>query len=307
MTSLITDLAHTYSIVARDPSTGAMGVAVQSHYFSVGPICPWAKAGVGAVATQSFVDPSYGPLGLQMMKAGKKAGDALAGLVAADAAQDRRQVAMVDNEGNVAVHTGSRCIAEAGHRTGDGYSVQANMMLKDTVWDAMGDAFESFKGDLASRMLAALDAAEAEGGDIRGRQSAAILIVSGTNTGKPWADREMELRVEDHPQPLAELRRLVDIHRAYKLAAEAESKMQSPEQAPVVAAEFAHALELSGDNIELRFWYALTLALAGNVDEAVPLLTKIYEEDDRWRELLSRLPAAGIISDEGLAARLTAI
>lgn len=291
-------LAHTYSIVARDPETGDMGVAVQSHYFSVGPVCPWGEAGVGVVATQSFVDPSYGPLGLELMRSGRSADAALAGLVAADEGQQTRQVAMVDAHGGVGAHTGERCIAEAGHRTGDGFSAQANMMLTDTVWDAMAEAYASSEGDLAGRLLAALDAAEAEGGDIRGRQSAAILIVAGTSTNKPWTDRKMELRVEDHPEPIIELRRLVDVHRAYRLIAEAEKKMQDPETVAEAAAEFERAYRLSGDNIELRYWYALTLGMAGKHDEASDVLGQIFRADERWRELTRRLPASGLVQQD---------
>ena len=173
----------TYSIVALDPETGELGVAVQSHWFSVGALVPWARAGVGAVATQSLVEPGYGPLGLELMAAGKTASQALDALKVADAHPEIRQVAMVDAEGNVAAHTGDNCIPEAGHRTGENYSVQANLMANDTVPDAMARAFESAEGDLAARLLAALQAAEAAGGDIRGKQSAAILVVSGEPTG----------------------------------------------------------------------------------------------------------------------------
>jgi uncharacterized Ntn-hydrolase superfamily protein len=206
---------HTYSVVARDAATGDLGVAVQSHWFSVGSLVTWAEAGVGAVATQSFVDPAYGPLGLGLMRAGKSAREALDGLLAADAGRDVRQVAMVDAKGVVAVHTGKKCIEAAGHATGAGWSVQANLMASERVWPAMARAMEQARGDLAERMLAALEAAEAAGGDIRGRQSAALLVVRGASSGRPWADRAVELRVEDHPRPLEELRRLLRVHRAF--------------------------------------------------------------------------------------------
>ena len=207
---------HTFSIVARDSVTGELGVAVQSHWFSVGPLVPWAEAGVGAVATQSFVDPAYGPLGLELMRSGKTARQALDGLLASDPNQAVRQVAMVDAKGNVAAHTGKKCIPAAGHIEGEQFTCEANLMLNDKVWPAMAKAYRETKGDLAERMLAALDAAQFVGGDIRGKQSAAILIVAGTSTGKPWNDRTMDLRVEDSPDPLKELRRLVNIHRAYQ-------------------------------------------------------------------------------------------
>ena len=205
----------TYSIVARDAATGELGVAVQSHWFSVGAIVPWAEAGVGAVATQSFVEPSYGPLGLELMKMGRSAPDALYALVSTDADEAVRQVAMVDASGEVDAHTGANAIHAAGHHVGDGYSTQANMMENATVWDAMARAYEASDGDLAERLLAALEAAEREGGDIRGRQSAALIVVSGEPSGVPWIDRTFDLRVEDHPDPVGELRRLVTLQRAY--------------------------------------------------------------------------------------------
>jgi len=202
----------TYSIVARDSATGELGVAVQSHWFSVGAVVPWAEAGVGAVATQSFIDPSYGALGLDLMRAGKSAPEALAALLAADAQRDVRQVGMVDARGRVARHTGRLCIPAAGDQAGAQYVVQANLMERATVWPAMARAFEAATGDLAERLMAALEAAEAEGGDIRGRQSAALLVVKAHSTGRPWADRRFDLRVEDHPEPLPELRRLLRLN-----------------------------------------------------------------------------------------------
>src|SRR5436190_316118 len=207
----------TFSIVARDPATGELGVAVQSHWFSVGSVVPWAEAGVGAVATQSLVDPAYGPLGLHLMSLGRSGPDALKAVLAGDDGRELRQVAMIDAKGKVAAHTGARCIAEAGMIVDEEnqFSVQANLMANGKIWPAMAKAYRSATGDLADRMLAALDAAQAAGGDIRGRQSAAILIVNPTSTGKQWEDRKFDLRVEDHPEPLKELRRLVQIQRAY--------------------------------------------------------------------------------------------
>lgn len=205
----------TYSIVARDPNTGELGVAVQSCYFSVGAVVPWAEAGVGAVATQSFVDPAYGPLGLALMRKGQSAPEALQALVAADPGEAIRQVAMIDALGRVAVHTGAHCLDAAGHCLGEQVSAQANLMARTTVWGAMIERFSKTSGELATRLLAALDAAEAEGGDRRGKQSAAILIVRAQPTGKVWVDRIVDLRVEDHPDPVNELRRLVDLKRLY--------------------------------------------------------------------------------------------
>lgn len=211
----------TYSIVARDPQTGEIGVAVQSFYFSVGTIVPWAEAGVGAVATQSFVDPFYGPLGLALMRRGKSAPEALQTLIALDPGAAVRQVAMIDASGQVAVHTGAQCLEAAGHCIGEQVSTQANLMARETVWDAMRVAFSQATGDLAARLLAALEAAEAEGGDRRGKQSAAMLIVQAQPTGKLWLDRVVDLRVEDHPDPVNELRRILPIQheRAALLAA----------------------------------------------------------------------------------------
>ncbi len=209
--------AHTFSIVARDPATGELGVAVQSHWFSVGSIVTWAEAGVGAIATQSFVDPGYGPRGLALLRQGQAAPDVLKTLIAADPQRETRQVAMIDVQGRAAAHTGRLAVAAAGHHVGAQYSAQANLMDNDKVWPAMAVAFERATGDLADRMLAALEAAQFAGGDIRGRQSAAILIVRGTSTGRPWvgADRVFDLRVDDGPDPIGELRRLVRLQRAY--------------------------------------------------------------------------------------------
>ncbi|PYS69990.1 MAG: hypothetical protein DMF69_15115, partial [Acidobacteria bacterium] len=205
---------HTFSIVARDPTTGELGVAVQSHWFSVGPIVPWAEAGVGAVATQSFVNPNYGKLGLEMMRDGKSAPDTLKELLAKDEGREVRQVAMIDSQGRVDAFTGKNDIQAAGHIVGKDFSVQANLMLNDKIWPAMARAFEATKGDLADRMLAALDAAQLAGGDIRGRQSAALIVVTGKPTGQAWKDRTFDLRIDDSPQPLRELRRLVTLQRA---------------------------------------------------------------------------------------------
>src|SRR6185503_283488 len=207
---------HTFSIVARDPATGELGVAVQSHWFSVGTAVPWAEAGVGAVATQSFVNPAYGPDGLALMKQGVAAPDALAQLVTKDPGEAVRQVAFVDSQGRVAAHTGKKCIAACGDHVGAGYSVQANMMENERVWPAMARAYEAAKGPLAERLLAALEAAQKEGGDIRGQQSAAILVVRAKSTGHVWEDRLVDLRVEDSLHPIEELRRLYLVHEAYE-------------------------------------------------------------------------------------------
>jgi uncharacterized Ntn-hydrolase superfamily protein len=288
---------HTYSIVARDPETGEMGVAVQSHWFSVGSTVPWAEAGVGAVATQSFVDPSYGKLGLDMMRAGRGAPEALAGLLAADSASQVRQVGMVDATGRVAAHTGDKCITAAGHLVGEGFSVQANMMEKDTVWPAMAKAFREAKGDLAERMLVALEAAEAQGGDIRGKQAAALIVVSGKSTGRPWVDRKFDLRVEDNPLPLKELRRLVTLQRAYNLMNEGDLAIERKDTEAALKA-YSGAEALAPGNAEMVFWHAVSLVNVGKVDEALPLLQKTYKADPRWKELLKRLPRSGLLPED---------
>jgi uncharacterized Ntn-hydrolase superfamily protein len=294
----------TYSIVARDARTGELGVAVQSHWFSVGPIVPWAQAGVGAVATQSFVKVSYGPDGLLRMAAGEAPADALAALLGQDDGRDVRQVAMIDAQGRVAAHTGARCIAAAGHATGEDFSVQANLMERDTVWPAMAAAFRSAQGPLAERMLAALAAAEAEGGDIRGRQSAALLVVSGTPTGLAWEGRLVDLRVEDHHDPLVELARLLRLHRAYDHMNVGDVHMEHGDVEAAVGA-YGDALALAPEVHEIAFWSGITLASVGRADEALPLLGRAYAGEPRLRELVRRLPASGLLpDDEALIARL---
>lgn len=280
----------TYSIVARDPATGQIGVAVQSHYFSVGPVVPWAEAGLGAVATQAFAEVSYGPRGLELLRAGRAPAEALAELLAADAQASRRQVAMVDASGTVAAHTGPATIPHAGHRLGEGVSAQANMMERETVPDAMLAAYTSASGTLADRMLGALDAAEAEGGDIRGRQSAAIVVVSGTRGETPWAERVLELRVEDHPEPLAELRRLVALRRAYDLLDEAEAASAKGDVA-IAGARLIEALRLAPGNTEILFWGAWGAASGGQAEVAKSLLAQVTAQEPRWLELARRLAA----------------
>jgi len=292
-------LAHTYSIVARDPKTGELGVAVQSHWFSVGSIVTWAEAGVGAIATQSFVDPGYGPRALDLLKGGVAAPDALARLLAADAQRDVRQVAIVDAQGRVAAHTGAKSIAGAGHHVGAQYSTQANLMANGKVWPAMADAFEKAPGDLADRLLAALDAGQAVGGDIRGRQSAAILIVKPTSSGKPWsgADRVFDLRVDDHPEPLVELRRLVRLQRAYNRANHGDELM-SEQKVDEALKEYAAAAQIAPEIVELPFWHAITLASIGRGDEAAPIFKAVFAKEPAWADVVPRLPAAGLLPDD---------
>jgi len=288
---------HTYSIVARDPATGELGVAVQSHWFSVGSIVTWAEAGIGAVATQSFVDPSYGKLGLDLMRAGKSAPDALKALLAGDDGRDVRQVAMIDAQGRVAAHTGSKDIPAAGHIVGKDYSVQANLMLNDKVWPAMSRAFENTKGDLAERMMAALDAAQEVGGDIRGKQSAALIVVTGKPTGKPWADRVFDLRVDDSAEPLKELRRLVTLQRAYNHMNAGDLAVEQKDNNRALA-EYGAAAKLVPDNAEMVYWHAVALVNMGRVDESLPLFRRVFAMDKNWVTLTPRLAKVGLIPDD---------
>lgn len=277
----------TYSIVARDPSSGQLGVAVQSHWFSVGPIVPWAQAGVGALATQANAEVSYGPQGLELLRQGLGAREALERLLAADPGASGRQVAIVDAHGSVATHTGSLCIPFAGHATGDAVSCQANIMASERVWPAMLEAFNSASGAFAARLMAALDAGELAGGDLRGRQSAAILVVPPQGT--PW-QAIVSLRVEDHPEPLAELRRLLRLHEAYELAGQAD-ELVNEGQHDEAASLYRRAGSLAPDNHELRFWAGLGAAQAGDVDSGVADVLAAIEQQPGWRELLGRLPA----------------
>ena len=288
---------HTYSIVAFDEETGELGVAVQSHWFSVGFLVPWAKAGVGAVATQSFVKVDYGPEGLNRMKNGQSAEEALNSLLAEDEGEAVRQVAMIDVKGSVAAHTGTKCIYAAGHQIGKNYSVQANLMEKETVWPSMANAFERSNGDLAEKMMAALEAAEAEGGDIRGKQSAAMLIVSGNPTGIPWKDVVMDIRVDDHAEPLKELKRLIRIHRAYQHANKGDHYLEL-EEIEKALVEYEKASEFYPENPELPYWSAVTLASKGNLEQALPIFRDVFQKEPRLRILTPRLVYSGLLPND---------
>lgn len=298
----------TYSIVARDPLTGEIGVAVQSHWFSVGSVVPWAEAGVGAVATQSLVDPAYGPLGLDLMRAGKSGPDALRSLLAGDEGRDVRQVAMIDSAGRVAAHTGKKCIQAAGQvvDAAHQFSVEANLMGRDTVWPAMARAYLLAGGDLAERMLAALEAAEKEGGDIRGRQSAALIVVAAKGTGRPWVDREFDLRVEDHPRPVEELRRLVKLQRAY-LHMNAGDLAIEKKDFGLAEKEYAAAEQLAPEIAEMPYWHAVTLAKNGKVEEALPIFRRVFSREPIWVELTPRLVASDLMpSDPAVMSKVMA-
>jgi len=324
---------NTFSIVARDPVSGEIGVAVQSHWFAVGQIVPWAEAGVGAVATQSFVDPSYGKLGLDLLRAGKPAPEALRGLLAADGACEVRQVAMIDASGNAATFTGARDVQAAGGianagttapavqcgsaggtlMTGRDFTVQANLMANDKVWPAMAKAYAESTGDIAERMLAALDSAQSVGGDIRGKQSAALIVVKAKSSGRRWADEVFNLRVDDHAQPLAELRRLVSLQRAYNHmnAGDLATELKDNEGA---LREYSAAEKIAATTpgiqqsryAEMIYWHAVALVNMKRIDEAVPLFARAFELEPSWRELTPRLPASGLLPDDrALIERIT--
>ncbi len=282
-------LAHTYSIVAYDAKTGEMGVAVQSHWFSVGPLVVWGEAGVGVVATQSFVNPDFGPKGLELLKNGLSPQQALDSLLAEDEGRAVRQVAILNNKGEAAVHTGEKCIQSAGHILGTDYSVQANLMENDKVWRAMSMAFEkNFQMSLAERMVIALDAAEGVGGDIRGKQSAALLVVSGNPTGQIWKDRLIDLRVEDHKNPVRELKRLLKIHRAYEHMNKGDLAVEKGEIDKAMK-EYDAASKMFPENEEMKYWTAVTLANVGRLEDALPLFKEVFSKNKNWHTLTPRL------------------
>ena len=290
----------TYSIVARDPATGELGVAVQSHWFSVGPLVPWAMPGIGAVATQANVEVAHGPHGLALLSEGLDAPSVVERLLRDDSGAAGRQLGIVDASGGAAAHTGSSCMPEAGHVIGDGVCCQANIMASASVWPAMLDAYESADGPLVSRLLAALDAAEREGGDIRGRQSAAVLIVPGS--GEAW-ETKISLRVEDHPEPLVELRRLVALRDAYELAGEADALVNESRH-DEAAALYVQASEQAPDNHELLFWSGLGAAQSGDLETGVDRVRRAIAMQPGWAVLLPRLPADVAPSAAVVAKRL---
>jgi len=287
----------TFSIVARDTATGELGVAVQTHWFAVGTLCPWIEAGVGAVATQSMVEPAYGPGALDLLRQGCDANQALDKLLGEDADRELRQVAVVDGRGNVAAHTGIRCVAYAGHQRGEGFSVQANMMASPEVWPAMHKAFLSTKGDLAERMLTALQAGQSAGGDIRGQQSAALLVAEAQRGPHPWRQVKVNLRLDDHPRPIEELARLLKVHKAYVLMNAGDSLLAEGKTA-YARKKYQAAARLAPGNDELLFWGAVTMADSGFLEDALPIFKKIFSRNTQWFELLRRLPAAGLIKND---------
>lgn len=296
--------AHTFSIVARDEATGEMAVGVQSHWFSVGTAVPWGAAGVGVVATQAFVNKSYGTNGLALMKAGKTATAALKELLAKDEGREVRQVAMLDVNGNVDAYTGKSCIDFASNISGKNFSVQSNMMLNNKVCPAMAKAFEASAGKpIAERVLAALQAAQAVGGDIRGKQSAAILVVAGKASEMPWNDKLIDLRVDDNAKPLVEVDRLLKLYRAYEHMDKGDLATEKNDM-KLAMEEYGAAMKMFPSNLEMKYWTAITLANNKKVDEAAAMLQKIYKQDVNWRELTKRLPKVNLlnVSNEELKA-----
>ncbi len=287
-------LAHTYSIVAYDSVTGDMGVAVQSHWFSVGTIVSWGEAGVGAIATQSFANPAYGPEGLALLKSGLNAQETLDSLLSNDEGRDYRQVGIIDAKGLAASHTGAKNIKAAGNIVGKYYAVQANMMLNSTVWQAMADAFENTDGDLAERMVAALEAAQNEKGDIRGKQSAALLVVSGKSTGKVWMDRKVDLRVDDAVNPVAEIKRLLKVKQAYDFMNAGDLDIEAGNYKSA-SENYGKAESMFPENLEMKYWHAINLANEGKVEEALPMFKLIFKKDSNWRELTRRLITPGVL------------
>jgi uncharacterized Ntn-hydrolase superfamily protein len=289
----------TYSIVARDPGTGELGAAVQSHWFSVGSIVTWARPGVGAVCTQSIVEPAYGPRLLDRLEQGEGPREALDALLAGDDAARFRQVAVIGPSGGPATHTGDGCIAFAGHEAGADFSAQANMMASAEVWPAMARAFRESSGPLARRLLAALRAAEGAGGDVRGRQSAAVVVVPAG--GEPWR-RVVELRVEDHPQPLDELERVLTLHDAYTLATEGDDLTGEGRHAEA-GERYERAAELAPDNHELLFWAGMAAFQNGDREEGLRRVRRAIELQPGWRDLLGRLePEVSPVAADVLAA-----
>jgi uncharacterized Ntn-hydrolase superfamily protein len=275
----------TYSIVARDPATGELGVAVQSHWFSVGSVVPWAEPATGAVATQSLADPSYGPNALDLLRAGVSARDALSELVRRDPGKAVRQVAIVDANGQVAVHTGRRCVQFAGHEIGRGFVCAANMMRDDGVPKAMARAFTTALGELPDRLLAALDAAEQVGGDVRGRQSAAMIVVRARD--EQW-DRSLDLRVDDSAFPLVELRRLLRLRHAYNLAERAD-ELTAAGRRQEAALLYRRSMEVAPENAELRFWGGLALVQLNERLAGLEAVQSAIDENEGLGELLNRL------------------
>jgi uncharacterized Ntn-hydrolase superfamily protein len=288
--------AHTFSIVARDSITGEMAVGVQSHWFSVGVLVPWGQSGVGVVATQSFVNPAYGPKGLELMEKGKSSVSALKELVAKDEGKAFRQVAFLDATGKASAFTGEKCVESALQHIGNNFSVQANMMLNDNVVPAMAKAFkENANLPLAERLVKVLKAAQAAGGDIRGKQSAALIVVGPDKVENIWEDKKIDLRVDDSDDPLKELERLLKVARAYEFMNRGDLAMEQ-KNVDEALKQYGKAEELFPENLEMKFWKAVALANSKRLEEAIPIFKSIFKADSNWRTLTLRLPASGLLN-----------
>ena len=287
--------AHTYSIVAKDANTGEMAVGVQSHWFSVGTLVSWGKSGVGVVATQSFVNPSYGPKGIELMENGVSAEEALKNLTDKDEGRDFRQAAMLDVNGSVNAFTGEKCIESAGHFVGENFSVQANMMLNDEVIPAMKKAFQDNSNlPLAERIIKVFEAAESVGGDIRGKQSAALIVVGAKKTSNVWEDKKIDLRVDDSSNPIKEIKRLLKVHRAYDHMNKGDLAIEENDMDKALS-EYGKAQVLFPENHEMSFWKAIALLNNGKKEAARPILKKVFKENPNWKKLIYRLPKSGLI------------
>jgi len=289
-------IVHTYSIVARDTKTGEMGVGVQSHWFSVGSIVSWGEAGVGVVATQALVNKSYGLRGLEFLKQGKSPQEALNILLSEDDGKEVRQVSILDVNGRVATHTGTKCIKQAGHIVGDQFSVQANMMLSEEVWGVMASAYKEHENlPLPERIIKTLEAAERVGGDIRGKQSAVLLIVASKQIENKWDGPLIELRIEDHQDPLKELNRLLKVFRAYEHMNNGDLAIEKGDTIKALE-EYEISQKMFPENLEMKYWTAISLANNNKLEEALVLFADVFRKDNNWRTLTERLPDSEILN-----------
>jgi uncharacterized Ntn-hydrolase superfamily protein len=288
----------TYSIAARDPKTGRFGVAVQSHAFTVGPIVPWLEPGVGAVATQAFVNVSFGPIALEMLRNGWSAEKVVAALVAGDETPEQRQIGIVDGTGHAAAYTGSACVKACGHLVGEGFTTQGNLLERDEVWQSMAPAYEAALAEelpFSERLLRTLEAAEAAGGDVRGRQSAAIVIVDADLRGARWRGLNMDLRVEDHDQPVPELRRLVNLWEAQALL---DDESDAANAGRDLADRYAESRRRAPEFWEIAFWAAIEIAKQGDLETGRREMAAAVAADPRWRTTLEHMVASGRVSAE---------
>jgi uncharacterized Ntn-hydrolase superfamily protein len=297
VSSGLAHLASTFSIVAFDPITKDLGVAVQSRYFSVGSVVPWAESGVGAIATQSFVNVSYGPRGLELLKEGLNVEDVIGRLTRDDEGKEFRQLGIIDSKGNASAFTGWRCLEWAGSIVGKNYTAQGNILAGEDVVKGMSQKFESTKGELADKLVAALEGGQEGGGDARGRQSAALLVVR-KNVGRAgYGDRYIDLRVEDHPEPIAELKRLLVMHRVYRLIDDGEEKMATgdPEGGLSMIKE---AVSLGPSIDDAHIDLGVIYLKLGKRDEALKAFGQALKLNPRMKTMIKQLPGAGLMEKD---------